>query len=148
MTTIGETIGGKYRLERLLGDGGMGAVFAAENLNTGRRVAAAHLDAHTRVKAFVKNDHLGLSIPYRFQEGEEGHQYMPDFLVVVDAEDGQETKLILEVKGYRHNQVMAKHQAARKWVDVVNREGAWGRWAFDVAWDPKDVPKIVERVAK
>jgi type III restriction enzyme len=110
--------------------------------------AAAHLDAHTRVKAFVKNDHLGLSIPYRFQEGEEGHQYLPDFLVVVEAEDGQETKLILEVKGYRHNQVMAKHQAARKWVDAVNREGAWGRWAFDVAWDPKDVPKIVERVAK
>ena len=73
--------------------------------------AAAHLDAHTRVKAFVKKDHLGLSTPYRFQEGEEGHQYLPDFLVVGEAEDGQETTLILEVKGYRHNRVMAKHQA-------------------------------------
>ena len=39
VTTVGETIGGKYRLDRLLGEGGMGAVYAAENLNTGRRVA-------------------------------------------------------------------------------------------------------------
>ena len=39
MTAIGETLGGKYRFERLLGEGGMGAVYAAENLNTGRRVA-------------------------------------------------------------------------------------------------------------
>ncbi|MBK8696836.1 MAG: protein kinase [Deltaproteobacteria bacterium] len=39
MATVGEIIGGKYRLDRLLGEGGMGAVYAAENLNTGRRVA-------------------------------------------------------------------------------------------------------------
>jgi serine/threonine protein kinase len=39
MTAVGETLGGKYRFERLLGEGGMGAVYAAENLNTGRRVA-------------------------------------------------------------------------------------------------------------
>jgi serine/threonine protein kinase len=39
MTAVGETLGGKYRLDRLLGQGGMGAVYAAENLNTGRRVA-------------------------------------------------------------------------------------------------------------
>ncbi len=36
---VGDTLGGKYRLDRLLGEGGMGAVYAAENLNTGRRVA-------------------------------------------------------------------------------------------------------------
>ncbi len=39
MVGVGEIIGGKYRLDRLLGEGGMGAVYAAENLNTGRRVA-------------------------------------------------------------------------------------------------------------
>ena len=36
---LGSTLGGKYRLERMLGQGGMGAVYEAENLDIGRRVA-------------------------------------------------------------------------------------------------------------
>jgi eukaryotic-like serine/threonine-protein kinase len=39
MLTTGETIAGKYRVERLLGEGGMGTVYAATNLITGRMVA-------------------------------------------------------------------------------------------------------------
>jgi serine/threonine protein kinase len=35
----GAVIGGKYRLDRLLGQGGMGSVFAAENTLTGKQVA-------------------------------------------------------------------------------------------------------------
>lgn len=35
----GETIAGKYEIERMLGQGGMGAVFSAQNRLTGRRVA-------------------------------------------------------------------------------------------------------------
>lgn len=108
--------------------------------------AAAHLDAHKRVKAFVKNDHLGFSIPYRYQN--EGLSYLPDFLVRIDAEDHQETKLILEVKGWLHGQVTAKNQAARKWVEAVNHEGAWGRWAFAIVYAPKFVPEIIDRVAR
>ena len=30
----------------------------------------------------------------------------------------------------------------------VNHEGIWGQWLFQVAYDPKDVPKIVDWVAK
>ncbi|MGI5864924.1 MAG: protein kinase domain-containing protein [Myxococcales bacterium] len=36
---IGTILGGKYRLERVIGQGGMGAVYEAENLDIGRRVA-------------------------------------------------------------------------------------------------------------
>ncbi len=39
MGSVGECIGGKYLLLRLLGEGGMGQVFEARNQNTGRRVA-------------------------------------------------------------------------------------------------------------
>jgi serine/threonine-protein kinase len=36
---IGRTLDGKYRIDRLLGQGGMGSVYEAEELGTGRRVA-------------------------------------------------------------------------------------------------------------
>jgi serine/threonine-protein kinase len=36
---VGQVISGKYRLVRLLGDGGMGSVYEAEHLNLGTRVA-------------------------------------------------------------------------------------------------------------
>ncbi len=42
---VGETIDGKYRIVRLLGQGGMGAVFEGENLRIRRRVAIKLLHA-------------------------------------------------------------------------------------------------------
>ena len=42
---VGATVAGKYRIERLLGRGGMGAVFAAQNTAIGKRVALKFLSA-------------------------------------------------------------------------------------------------------
>ncbi len=39
LSRVGKTIASRYRLDHLLGFGGMGAVYAAENLQLGRRVA-------------------------------------------------------------------------------------------------------------
>jgi serine/threonine-protein kinase len=39
LPSIGDEIAGKYRVESVLGQGGMGAVFAARNILTGKRVA-------------------------------------------------------------------------------------------------------------
>jgi serine/threonine-protein kinase len=36
---LGTTLGGKYRIERLLGEGGMGAVYEAMHIGTNRRIA-------------------------------------------------------------------------------------------------------------
>ena len=41
---IGTTVVGKYRVDRLIGRGGMGAVFQATNLAIGKRVALKFLD--------------------------------------------------------------------------------------------------------
>ena len=43
---IQRTLEGKYRLERLIGRGGMGAVYEADDLGIGRRVAVKILRAH------------------------------------------------------------------------------------------------------
>jgi serine/threonine-protein kinase len=40
---LGVTVGGKYRIERLIGRGGMGAVYAAQNTEIGKRVALKFL---------------------------------------------------------------------------------------------------------
>ena len=40
---VGTTVGGKYRVDALLGRGGMGAVFAATNTAIGKRVALKFL---------------------------------------------------------------------------------------------------------
>ena len=45
MTAAGDILGGKYKLLRLLGEGGMGQVFEAVNQNTDRRVAIKTLHA-------------------------------------------------------------------------------------------------------
>jgi serine/threonine-protein kinase len=55
----GAVIAGRYRLERLIGEGGMGVVWAATHLETGKAVALKHLrdeasgDAETR-KRFLR----------------------------------------------------------------------------------------------
>ena len=43
-TLVGTTVAGKYRIDRLIGRGGMGAVFQAANLAIGKRVALKFLD--------------------------------------------------------------------------------------------------------
>src|SRR5690606_28064483 len=72
MPTPGEVISGKYRVIRLIGDGGMGSVYEAEHQMLGNRVALKFLHpelAHkeslkqrflqeARVSASIKNPHI------------------------------------------------------------------------------------------
>ncbi len=71
-TVISQTLGGKYRLNRLLGDGGMGTVYEAEHLLLGTRVAIKVLHPElvrraglverflqeARVSAQIKSSHV------------------------------------------------------------------------------------------
>lgn len=93
------------------------------------------LEDHPRVAAYVKNDHLGFSIPYVF--GGVRHDFHPDFLVrlapVDDDDDGVTRTLIVEVSGTRKDQAQreAKATTARdQWCVAVNEHGGFGRWEF------------------
>src|SRR6188768_2808605 len=69
---VGSTVAGKYRIERLIGRGGMGAVYAAQNTAIGKRVAlkflsreaAQHRDAARRFQreaqaaSLVESEHI------------------------------------------------------------------------------------------
>jgi type III restriction enzyme len=89
------------------------------------------LEASPHVRAYVKNQGLGLEVPYR--SGAEARRYLPDFVAVVD--DGQgpanPLHLVVEVKGYRGEDAKEKKLAMEgSWVPAVNRLGRFGRWDF------------------
>jgi type III restriction enzyme len=95
--------------------------------------AAYCLETHKSVMAWVKNDHLGFVIPYRWNE--QHHRYFPDF--IVSLADGR--KLIVEVKGERDQQDKAKEQAAQRWARAVTRLGTYGEWLFVRIDDPPEL---------
>ena len=106
---------------------------------TWERSACFYLEASEVVQCYVRNDHLGLSIPYQHQEVT--HSYEPDFIVRL--KNG--INVLLETKGYKRQQESLKSEAAKRWVAAVNnwnRERLGepeqqGRWAFHVCEDPQ-----------
>ncbi len=89
------------------------------------------VEAHPRVKAYVKNHNLGLEVPYRY--GSETRTYIPDFIVLIDDGRGEDDllHLIVEIKGYRREDAKEKKATMDTyWVPGVNNHGRYGRWAF------------------
>jgi type III restriction enzyme len=87
-------------------------------------------EAHPRVRSYVKNQNLGLEVPYRY--GSEMRRYLPDFIVRVDDGHGDDLlNLIVEIKGYRREDAKEKKSTMDTyWIPGVNHLGAHGRWAF------------------
>ncbi|MDE0635449.1 MAG: DEAD/DEAH box helicase family protein [Candidatus Poribacteria bacterium] len=103
------------------------------------RSACFWLEQSNAVKTYVRNDHLGLTIPYEYLGIT--HHYEPDFIVRL--QNG--VNLLLETKGYAPEQTRAKHAGAKRWVSAVNN---WNRkklgepeqrgpWAFYECTDPQ-----------
>ena len=88
-------------------------------------------ESHPRVRAYVKNQGLGLEVPYR--SGSVPRTYIPDFIVLVDDGHGEDDPLhlIIEIKGYRGEDAKDKKTTMETyWVPGVNQRGGFGRWAF------------------
>ena len=109
---------------------------------------AYQLEQIPEVVAYVKNDHLGFSIPYEW-EGVE-HEYIPDYLIRLKKKNGKEIKVILEVKGFETEKDRQKEVAAKKWVRAVNHHGEFGRWAYIICKNPQklkvELQKLVEKI--
>ena len=88
-------------------------------------------EANPRVRSYVKNQGLGLEVPYLF--GSETHRYLPDFIVLVDDGQGDDSllHLVVEIKGFRGEDAKEKKEAMDSfWIPGVNNLGIFGRWAF------------------
>jgi type III restriction enzyme len=104
---------------------------------------AYQLERMPEVIAYARNDHLDFTIPYEWQGLR--HEYRPDYLVRWRCRDGQEVKIILEVKGFSTEQDRQKEAAARRWVRAVNHHGELGRWAFAVCRDPTALRTVLTK---
>jgi type III restriction enzyme len=78
--------------------------------------------------------------------------YWPDFIVNIDDGHGPDDllHLIVEVKGYRRENVKLKSETMRQqWIKGVNNLGTYGRWAFaeftDVFEMEKDFTALIDR---
>ena len=86
-------------------------------------------ESHPRVLAYVKNQGLGLEVPYL--TGATPHKYLPDFIVRIDTGEGDPLNLIVEIKGFRGENAKDKANTMHAyWVPGVNNLGKFGRWAF------------------
>ncbi len=106
---------------------------------------ARTLEDDDRVKAYVKNERLGFTIPY-VHEGRT-HDYVPDFLVrlVTEPTDVERT-LIIEVSGSRKSPgpTAAKAETARnQWCAAVNNWGEVGRWGYVEVHNPADAGPLL-----
>jgi len=106
--------------------------------NTWERAMAEALEANSNVAAYVKNDHLGFTIPYVLNG--KSFDYLPDYLVrLTPAEDSVERFLIVEVSGTHKPKAptVAKALTARnRWCRAVNNSGNHGLWGYLEVHDP------------
>lgn len=104
--------------------------------------AGQELERNKNVVSWVRNDHIGFGIKYMYN----GilHDYWPDFLIKLK----NNVTLVLEIKGVDDNQNKEKRRYLAEWIDVVNEDGRYGTWTWDVAFHPSEVRGIIEKHSK
>ena len=103
------------------------------------RNAAELLGAHSAVAAWVKNDRLGLVIPYRMDGTP--RKYLPDFVVELMTGD----HLIVEIKGQVGNAAIKK-SAAERWCRAVTNDGRFGNWSYHLCFGAAELGAVLDKV--
>ena len=101
--------------------------------------AGREFDRNKQVTSWVKNSRIGFVIRYRYRGAL--HDYHPDFLIRLQ----NNVNLVLEIKGRDDDQNRQKRSYLDEWITVVNEDGRYGTWAWDVAFHPSDVQSIINK---
>lgn len=98
--------------------------------HSGRETRLARfLEDMPDVLRYVKNDHLDFTIPYVIDGIT--RSYTPDFIVHLDDGGEDPLQVLVEVSGEdRREKGVKTMTAATKWMNAVNADGRFGRWAF------------------
>ncbi len=108
--------------------------------DSGWEAAEAYfLEKSGLVKSFVKNDHLGFAILYNHKGVI--RKYYPDFIIRLA--NGE--FMILETKGKDSQQNQTKREYLNEWVKAVNEQGGFGKWHWDVSFEPSDVESKIKK---
>ena len=103
------------------------------------------VEAHPRVRAYVKNYALGLEIPYLYQAIP--RRYLPDFIVQIDDGHPDPLNLIIEIKGLRGEDAKDKaNTISTYWIPGVNHAKTYGRWAFAEFTEVFEIEAAFEKV--
>jgi type III restriction enzyme len=100
---------------------------------------AYFFDRSNLVTSFVKNDHLGFVIYYNYKGVI--RRYYPDFILRL--RNGN--MLVIEVKGVDSQQNQTKREYLNEWINAVNNHGGFGKWHWDVSFDPNDIGEILKK---
>lgn len=105
------------------------------------------VEAHPRVRAYVKNQNLGFEVPYLARGMP--HRYLPDFIVQIDDGRPDLLNLVVEIKGFRGEDARVKATTMQSyWVPGVNNLGRFGRWSFaefrDAGTTEAEFGKLIE----
>lgn len=104
------------------------------------------IEAHPRLRAYVKNRSLGFEIPY-LRAGTL-RRYLPDFILQIEDGWPDPLNLVVEIRAFGKEDALEKAQTMHKaWLPGVNALATHGRWAF-AALSPEESPigEAIERL--
>ncbi len=103
---------------------------------------AKKLEQMSEVLAYVKNQNMGFSIPYEHQGV--AHQYLPDFIAILEMPDKSKLNLLIEVTGKKEDKKKMKIKTTRDlWVPAINNFGKYGKWAILEVQDIHETQNLI-----
>lgn len=100
----------------------------------------AHIiNEHESVRAFIKNDHLGLFVKYNYRGIIKN--YIPDYIIELKNGD----KIILEVKGQDSDENRVKREFLSLWVKAINETKKFGNWHWAVVFNSSEIHDLLNK---
>lgn len=119
--------------------------YVVADTDSWEQIAAKTLEELPQVKRYVKNHFLDFKIPYLV--GAVEHLYVPDFIAVVEAPDGREVNLIIEISGMSDDRLGHKDFKRKYvndfWLPAANNLETYGTWDFVEVSDIDNIKPIL-----